>query len=85
MNETHFLRKTAGRAAELFGITHWNNDLNLIRIYHQLSILLGNDEKLIRHWMQTPNKQLDNKVPANLVVSLDGELKILSTLDSYEH
>lgn len=85
MNDNYLLQKSATKAAEIFGITQWNSDLNLIRIYSQLSVMLGGDEKLIRHWVQTSNKHLEDKVPANLLTHREGEMKILSVLESYVH
>jgi uncharacterized protein (DUF2384 family) len=88
MNQTDkfFSRKSAAKAAEIFGIHDWSNDLNLIRIYHLLSVLLGGSDNHIRHWFQTPNKHLDNKTPANLITHQEGTLQILTYLEHfYEH
>lgn len=88
MNATYYdeylLRKSASRAAEIFGITQWGNDLRLIQIYSQLSVLVDGDVELIHHWIQTPNKHLDGKIPANLLLSTEGEIKVLSALNSYD-
>lgn len=78
-------KKYAKRAGEIFGITDWNNDLNLIRIYHQLSVLVGGDEKQMRYWMQTPNKHIKNKVPASLVVTSEGTRQLIDLLNSYQN
>lgn len=85
ISDEFLLRKYASRAGEVFGITQWDNDLNLIRIYHQLSVLVGGDERQMRHWLQSPNKHLENKVPANLIVSPEGTIKIIELLDSYQN
>ena len=83
MTDQHLLQKSAGKAGELLGLTEWNTDLTLIRIYSVLARQTGIDETLMRHWIQTPNKQLDGKVPANLLTTSEGELKVLSVLESY--
>lgn len=86
MNSTydkHLLQKSAGRAGELLGIIQWEDDLKFLLIWSQLSNLMGNDAVLMNHWMQTPNKHLDNKVPANLIVTAEGTEKLLSILDYY--
>jgi hypothetical protein len=83
MTDQHLLQKSAGKAGELLGLTEWNTDLTLIRIYSVLARQTGSDMKLMRHWVQTPNKQLDGKVPANLLTTPEGELKVLSVLESY--
>lgn len=81
--DMHLIQKTAGKAGELLGLTEWNTDLTFLRIYSALAVHMGSDETLMRHWVQTPNKQLDGKVPANLLTTPEGELKVLSVLESY--
>lgn len=78
-----FHRKYANRAAEIFGITEWQNDINLIRLYQKLHVLVGGNESNMRHWIQTPNKHLDNKVPANLIVEQKGMIRVLDYLDYF--
>lgn len=77
------LRKYAGKAAEELGIMDWNNDLNLIRIYRNLHILYGGDSMGMYKWIQNPNKHLENKVPANLIVTSKGEMRVLNLLEYY--
>ena len=83
MTDQHLLQKSAGKAGELLGLTDWYDDLKFLLIWSQLSNLMGHDEKLMNHWMQTPNKHLDNKVPANLIVTAEGTEKLNSLLDLY--
>lgn len=85
-DDKYFSQKSAAKAAEIFGIHDWSNDLNLIRIYCSLNVLFGGDKSLIRHWFQTPNKHLDGKVPANLITHQAGTLQILNYLEFFnEH
>jgi uncharacterized protein (DUF2384 family) len=44
---------------------------------------MGHDEVLMHHWMQTPNKHLDGKVPANLITTDKGTEQLLSLLGWY--
>ena len=81
--DKQLLQKSAGLAGNLLGLTDWNDDLTLLRIYSVLARQTGSDESNMRHWVQTPNKHLDGKVPANLLTSADGEMKVLSVLESY--
>lgn len=83
MTDEHLLQKSAGKAGEILGIFSWNTDLTLLRIYTALARQTGSDETIMRHWVQTPNKHLDGKVPANLLTTPEGELKVLSVLESY--
>lgn len=83
MTDQHLLQKSAGKAGEILGLTDWNTDLTLLRIYTALARQMGTDSILMRHWIQTPNKHLDGKVPANLLTTSEGELKVLSVLESY--
>ena len=83
MTDQHLIQKSAGKAGEILGLTKWNKDLTLLCIYSVLAVHMGSDETLMRHWVQTPNKQLDGKVPANLLTTREGELKVLSVLHSY--
>lgn len=81
--DNYFSQKCAARAGEIFGINEWSNDLNLIRIYQHLSVILGGNEINMRHWFQTQNKHLNNKVPANLVTTSDGTMDILNYLEIF--
>lgn len=81
--DKHLLQKSAGKAAETLGIIDWFDDLKFLVIWSQLYLLMGGDSSLMHHWMQTPNKHLDNKVPANLIVTAEGTEKLLSILDYY--
>ena len=83
MTDQHLIQKSAGKAGEILGLTDWNDDLTLLRIYSVLARQTGIDESTMRHWIQTPNKDLDDKVPANLLTTSEGELKVLSVLESY--
>lgn len=83
MTDKHLLQKSAGKAGEKLGLIQWYDDLKFLLIWSQLSNLMGHDEKLMNHWMQTPNKHLDGKVPANLIVTAEGTEKLNSLLDSY--
>lgn len=83
MTDKHLIQKSAGKAGEILGIFSWHNDLTLLRIYSVLARQTGSDEIIMRHWVQTPNKQLDGKVPANLLTTPEGEMKVLSVLESY--
>ena len=83
MTDQHLLQKSAGKAGEKLGLIYWYDDLKFLLIWSQLSNLFGHDEKLMNHWMQTPNMHLDNKVPANLITTDKGTEQLLSLLDYY--
>jgi hypothetical protein len=81
--DKHLIQKSAGKAGSVLGLTDWFDDLKFLLVCSQLSNLMGHDEKLMNHWMQTPNKHLDGKVPANLIVTAEGTEKLLSLLEWY--
>jgi len=83
MTDKHLLQKSAGKAGQILGIFDWYDDLKFLLIWSQLSNLMGHDEVLMHHWMQTPNKHLDGKVPANLITTDKGTEQLLSLLDYY--
>jgi len=56
--------------------------LLLIRIYRSLYSILGGNQKAMKHWMNTPNRHLDNKIPAELVQSALGLTQVLWYLDA---
>lgn len=86
MDSKFYSSKCAAKAAEIFGICSWSDDLNLIRIYQLLHVLHGGDLSNIRHWFQTKNSHLDSKVPANLITHKEGTIQILNYLEYfYEH
>lgn len=55
--------------------------LLLIRLYRSLSVLVGNDRKLLRHWFHTANRHTGG-VPAELVQRTEGLVEIVQYLDA---
>ncbi|MEB3262300.1 MAG: MbcA/ParS/Xre antitoxin family protein [Cyanobacteriota bacterium] len=55
--------------------------LLLIRLYRSLSVLVGNDQKLLRHWFHTANRHTGG-VPAEQVKRTEGLVEIVQYLDA---
>ncbi len=55
--------------------------LLLIRLYRSLSVLVGNDRKLLRHWFHTANRHTGG-VPAEQVHRTEGLVEIVQYLDA---
>ena len=55
--------------------------LLLIRLYRSLSVLVGNDRTLLRHWFHTANRHTGG-VPANQVQRAEGLVAIVQYLDA---
>jgi hypothetical protein len=55
--------------------------LLLIRLYRSLSVLVGNDRKLLRHWFHTANRHTGG-VPADQVQRTEGLVEIVHYLDA---
>ena len=55
--------------------------LLLIRVYRSLSVLVGNDRQLLRHWFHTSNRHTGG-VPAEQVQSTEGLVAIVQYLDA---
>ncbi len=55
--------------------------LLLIRLYRSLSVLVGNDRKLLRHWFHTANRHTGG-VPAEQVRRTEGLVEIVQYLDA---
>lgn len=55
--------------------------LLLIRLYRSLSVLVGNDRKLLRHWFHTTNRHTGG-VPAEQVQRTEGLVEIVQYLDA---
>lgn len=85
MNDLHLIQKSAGKAGELLGVNDWYDDLVFLRIWKELFTLCGYDESLMRHWIQTPNKHLNDKVPANLITTAEGMEKVLDAIIFYNY
>jgi hypothetical protein len=83
LDDQQLLQKASGRAGEALGVLQWNNDFHIVEIYSRLHSHLGGDELLMRHWMGTPNKHLNGKIPANLLTTEAGELEVIALLYSY--
>lgn len=85
MNDQHLLQKSAGKAAELLGLTDWYDDRKFLILWEHLYRMMGGDYVLMNHWMQTPNEHLEGKVPANLITKEEGTEKLLDLMISYDH
>ena len=55
--------------------------LLLIRLYRSLSVLVGNDRKLLRHWFHTANRHTGG-VPADQMQRTEGLVEIVHYLDA---
>ena len=55
--------------------------LLLIRLYRSLSVLVGNDRMLIRHWFHTANRHVGG-VPADQVQRTESLVEIAHYLDA---
>ena len=55
--------------------------LLLIRVYRNLSVLVGNDRQLLRHWFHTANRHTGG-VPAEQVQRTEGLVAIVQYLDA---
>jgi hypothetical protein len=55
--------------------------LLLIRVYRSLSVLVGNDRQLLRHWFHTANRHTGG-VPAEQVQRTEGLVAIVQYLDA---
>ena len=55
--------------------------LLLIRVYRSLSVLVGNDRQLLRHWFHTANHHTGG-VPAEQVQRTEGLVEIVHYLDA---
>jgi hypothetical protein len=55
--------------------------LLLIRVYRSLSVLVGNDRQMLRHWFHTANRHTGG-VPAEQVQRTEGLVAIVQYLDA---
>jgi len=55
--------------------------LLLIRVYRSLSVLVGNDCQMLRHWFHTANRHTGG-VPAEQVQRTEGLVAIVQYLDA---
>lgn len=63
-------KSKAGELAALF-----------IRIYRSVYVLVGGDEKAMKHWLHTENSYFD-AVPRDLIKSAEGLVRVLHYLDA---
>ncbi len=59
--------------------------LLFLRIYRSLHGLCGGDQSLMRHWIEQPNRHLDEQPPRLLLTRIDGLNCIADYLDSCCH
>jgi hypothetical protein len=55
--------------------------LLLIRLYRSLSVLVGNDRRLLRHWLHTANRHTGG-LPAEQIQRTEGLVEIVQYLDA---
>ena len=84
-DDQHFLRKSAGKASSVLGVTDWYDDVKFLQIFTALHSKCGDDESLMRHWIHTPNTHLQSKVPANLITTEQGIQDVLDYLLYFSH
>jgi uncharacterized protein (DUF2384 family) len=84
-DDQHFLRKSAGKASSVLGVTDWYDDVKFLEIFKHLYSLCGADYELMRHWIHTPNAHLKSKVAANLITTEQGIQDVLDQVLYYSH
>jgi uncharacterized protein (DUF2384 family) len=57
--------------------------LMLIRVYRASFSLLGGDRQLIKQWLQTPNKHLNQRTPMQMLQGIEGMTLLLRYLDTF--
>ena len=82
MTDEEFLKRIATKAANILHMPLGDIDpAQLLRMYSCLSVLFGNDEELMRHWISTYNNHL-KFCPGAYLTSEYHMNKILGYLDS---
>jgi len=61
----------------------WELSAVLVRIYRSVFALVGGDEVLARAWLRAPNRAFSGEAPANLLVRVDGLLRVCEYLDAH--
>jgi uncharacterized protein (DUF2384 family) len=56
--------------------------LLLLRVYRSLHALVGGDPALMRHWMEQPNRHLDDQPPRQLLARIEGLTRVAGYLDA---
>lgn len=59
----------------------WEFALLLVRIYRSLDAIVGSRQDAVRAWMHSSNRAV-NGVPAQLVTSAEGMVRVLNYLDA---
>jgi hypothetical protein len=57
--------------------------LLFLRVYRSLHGLCGGDQSLMRHWIEQPNRHLDEQPPRLLLACIDGLNCVADYLDSF--
>lgn len=61
----------------------WELSAALVRIYRSLFALVGGDEALAKEWLRAPNRAFADQAPANLIVRIDGLVRVGEYLDAH--
>lgn len=83
MNDFDFVKQSAQKAGKILQLTEWFDDLKFIQVYKYLHSLNGGDEINMKHWMNTPNKYLNNQIPQQLITTEEGIKDVLEELGYY--
>ena len=59
--------------------------LLFLRVYRSLHGLCGGDQSLMRHWIEQPNRHLDEQPPRLLLARIEGLSCVADYLDSFCH
>ena len=57
--------------------------LLFLRVYRSLHGLCGGDQRLMRHWIEQPNRHLDEQPPRRLLTRIEGLNCVADYLDSF--
>lgn len=61
----------------------WELSAALVRIYRSLFALVGGDEVLAKEWLRAPNRAFAGQAPTNLIVRIDGLVRVGEYLDAH--
>ena len=99
-SDAQLVAEACGRAAQVLGLSPQELSevlsqhqpsaegqlaLLFLRIYRSLHGLCGGDQRLIRHWIEQPNRHLGEQPPRLLLARLEGLYCVADYLDSFCH
>ena len=61
----------------------WELGAHLVRLYRSLASMVGGNDELARVWLNSANRDFDNRPPLDVIKRVDGLIHVCEYLDAF--